>query len=235
MPGDRGGHRQGRHAEHLAVRRLIKPTQRTRLARLRDRGSYDRDTVNAILDEALVCHVGFHAHHGPVVLPMTYARIGDDLFLHGAGGNDMLRHLAGGTDLCITVTLLDGLVFARSAFHHSMNYRSAVVFGRATLVRPDEKAHALRVISEQLAPGRWDEVRPPTPIELKQTSVLRLAIEEGSVKARTGGPIDDEDDLGLPVWAGVLPCTTVWGEPLAAADLEVVLPPSPSILVRRLS
>ena len=207
----------------------------SRVKRLPDRATYDAASIHAVLDAAMVGHVGFVTSGRALVIPMIYGRDGDVVYLHGSVASRLQRTLANGIDVCLTVTLVDGLVLARSAFHHSMNYRSAVVFGRATLVRAEDKAHALRVISEQLAPGRWDEVRPPTPIELKQTSVLRLAIEEGSVKARTGGPIDDEDDLGLPVWAGVLPCTTAWGEPLAAADLEVVLPPSPSILVRRLS
>jgi nitroimidazol reductase NimA-like FMN-containing flavoprotein (pyridoxamine 5'-phosphate oxidase superfamily) len=166
---------------------------------------------------------------------MIYGRDGDVVYLHGSVASRLQRTLANGIDVCLTVTLIDGLVLARSAFHHSMNYRSAVVFGRAALVRPEDRPHALRVISDHLTPGRWDEVRPPTPIELKQTSVLRLPIEEGSVKARAGDPIDEEDDLSLPVWAGVLPCTTTWGEPAAAADLEPVLPPSPSVLARSVS
>jgi uncharacterized protein len=166
---------------------------------------------------------------------MIYGRDGDVVYLHGSVASRLQRTLANGIDVCLTVTLIDGLVLARSAFHHSMNYRSAVVFGRAALIRPEDKTHAVRVISEHLAPGRWEEVRAPTPIELKQTSVLRLPIEEGSVKARVGGPIDDDADLSLPVWAGVLPCTTAWGEPVAAADLEPALPPSPSVLARRAS
>ncbi|HEY1282227.1 MAG TPA: pyridoxamine 5'-phosphate oxidase family protein [Acidimicrobiales bacterium] len=207
----------------------------SRVKRLPDRAAYDTASIHAVLDAAMVGHVGFVASGRPLVIPMIYGRDGDVVYLHGSVASRLQRTLANGIDVCLTVTLTDGLVLARSAFHHSMNYRSAVVLGRAALVRPEDKAHALRVISEHLVPDRWDEVRPPTPIELKQTSVLRLPIEEGSVKARTGDPVDDEDDLSLPVWAGVLPCTTTWGEPVAASDLEPVLPPSPSVLARRVS
>jgi len=210
-------------------------SERSRVKRLPDRAAYDAASVHAVLDASMVGHVGFVASGRPLVIPMIYGRDGDVVYLHGSVASRLQRTVASGIDVCLTVTLIDGLVLARSAFHHSMNYRSAVVFGRAALVRPEDKAHALRVISEHLVPDRWEEVRPPTPIELKQTSVLRLPIEEGSVKARTGGPIDDEDDLGLPVWAGVLPCTTTWGEPVEAADLESVRPPSPSVLARRVS
>ena len=205
----------------------------SRVKRLPDRAAYDAASIHAVLDAAMVGHVGFVASGRPLVIPMIYGRDGDVVYLHGSVASRLQRTLANGIDVCLTVTLIDGLVLARSAFHHSMNYRSAVVFGRATLVEPGDKAHALRVISEHLVQGRWDEVRPPTAIELRQTSVLRLPIEEASVKARTGGPIDDDDDLSLPVWAGVLPCTTTWAEPVAAADLEPVLPPSPSVLARR--
>jgi nitroimidazol reductase NimA-like FMN-containing flavoprotein (pyridoxamine 5'-phosphate oxidase superfamily) len=210
-------------------------SERSRVKRLPDRASYDAPAIHAVLDAAMVGHLGFVAAGRPLVIPMIYGRDGDALYLHGSVASRLQRTLVHGVDVCLTVTLIDGLVLARSAFHHSMNYRSAVVFGRAALVRPDDKAHALRVISEHLAPGRWAEVRPPTPIELKQTSVLRLPIEEGSVKARTGDPVDDEGDLTLPVWAGVLPCTTTWGEPVAASDLQSPLPPSASVVARRAS
>ena len=169
-------------------------------------GGYERAAVNAVLDEAVVCHVGFVAAHGPVVLPMTYVRIDDDLYLHGAAGNDMLRHLAGDADVCVTVTLLDGLVFARSAFHHSMNYRCVVLFGRPVRVTdPDEMRRASAGLVDHLAPGRSADARPPTPDELRATLMLRLRIDEGSAKVRTGGPIDDAEDLDLDVWAGVVP------------------------------
>ncbi len=200
-------------------------SDRSRVRRLPDRAAYDAAAIHAVLDAGLVGHVGFVAAGRPVVIPMIYGRDGDALYLHGSVASRLQRTLANGIDVCLTVTLVDGLVLARSAFHHSMNYRSAVVLGRAALVRPEEKEHALRVISEHMTPGRWDEVRPPTPVELKQTSVLRLAIEEASAKVRAGGPVDDDDDLGLPVWAGVLPCTVTWGEPVDAADLKGSWPP----------
>jgi nitroimidazol reductase NimA-like FMN-containing flavoprotein (pyridoxamine 5'-phosphate oxidase superfamily) len=226
------------HRRHDAVGAAVMSapaSELSRVKRLPDRAAYDTASIHAVLDAAMVGHVGFVASGRPLVIPMIYGRDGDVVYLHGSVASRLQRTLANGIDVCLTVTLTDGLVLARSAFHHSMNYRSAVVLGRAALVRPEDKAHALRVISEHLVPDRWDEVRPPTPIELKQTSVLRLPIEEGSVKARTGDPVDDEDDLSLPVWAGVLPCTTTWGEPVAASDLEPVLPPSPSVLARRVS
>ncbi|HKA03422.1 MAG TPA: pyridoxamine 5'-phosphate oxidase family protein [Acidimicrobiales bacterium] len=207
-------------------------SERSRVKRLPDRAAYDAASIDAVLDAALVGHVGFVAAGRPVVIPMIYGRDGDVLYLHGSVASRLQRTLANGIDVCLTVTLVDGLVLARSAFHHSMNYRSAVVMGRAVLVRPDEKEHALRVISEHLTPGRWSEVRPPTPVELKQTSVLRLAIEEASAKARTGGPIDDDEDIDLPVWAGVIPCSLTWGDPVDATDLRGTLPPSPSVVAR---
>jgi uncharacterized protein len=205
----------------------------SRVKRRPERGAYDATSIHAVLDAAMVGHVGFMSSGRPLVIPMLYGRDGDVLYLHGSVASRLQRTLANGIDVCLTVTIVDGLVLARSAFHHSMNYRSAVVLGRAMLVRPEDKEHALRVISEHMAPGRWDEVRPPTPVELKQTSVLRLAIDEASAKVRTGPPIDDENDLALPVWAGVLPCSTTWGEPVDAADLGQRLAPSPSVLARR--
>jgi uncharacterized protein len=205
----------------------------SRVKRRPERGAYDAASIHAVLDAAMVGHVGFMSSARPLVIPMLYGRDGDRLYLHGSVASRLQRTLANGIDVCLSVTIVDGLVLARSAFHHSMNYRSAVVLGRAMLVRPEDKEYALRVISEHLAPGRWDEVRPPTPVELKQTSVLRLAIDEASAKVRTGPPIDDEDDLTLPVWAGVLPCSTTWGEALDAPDLGQRLMPSPSVLARR--
>lgn len=201
-------------------------TDRTTVRRKRERGAYDRATVHAILDEALVCHVGFVADGRPVVLPTAFGRRGDVVYLHGAVGNAMLRALAGGADACVTVTLIDGLVLARSAFHHSINYRSVVLFGRAERVDDDdEKRAALDVIVEHLVPGRTADARPATPEELRQTLVLRLPIVEGSAKVRTGGPIDDEDDLALPVWAGEVPLTITPGDPVAdAAGVDVDVP-----------
>jgi nitroimidazol reductase NimA-like FMN-containing flavoprotein (pyridoxamine 5'-phosphate oxidase superfamily) len=182
------------------------PTERTALRRKRERGNHDRDIVNGILDEGLVAHVGFVTPHGPLVLPMTYVRIGEDLYLHGAAGNDLLRRLATGVDVCVTVTLLDGLVFARSAFHHSMNYRSVVLLGRAARVTDlAEMRVASAGLLDHLAPGRSLDARPPTDDELRATLLVRLSIREGSAKVRAGGPIEDPADLDLPIWAGELP------------------------------
>lgn len=191
------------------------PTERTTLRRKRERGRFDREFVNHVLDEGLVCHVGFATDRGPVVLPMAYARIDDRLYLHGAARNEMLRHLARGTEVCVTVTLVDGIVFARSAFHHSMNYRSVVLFGSAERVtEPDEMRAATTALLDHLAAGRSGDARQPTDDELRATLMVRLAISEGSAKVRTGGPIDDADDLESAVWAGELPLVTVAGEPV---------------------
>lgn len=179
---------------------------RTTVTRLPKRGGYDRSTVNAILDEGLVCHVGFAFEGQPYVIPTAYCRVGDVLYIHGSAASRMLKALAGGVPVCVTVTLLDGLVLARSAFHHSMNYRSAVVLGVARLVEdPAEKSRALAAIVEHIVPGRGADVRAPNAQELLATSVLALPVEEASAKVRTGPPIDDPEDLGLRVWAGVLP------------------------------
>jgi uncharacterized protein len=182
------------------------PTRRTQVMRLPKRGDYSEETIHSILDAGFLCHVGFVVDGQPFVIPTGYGRLGDTLYIHGSAASRMLRSLAGGVEVCVTVTLLDGLVLARSAFHHSMNYRSVVVFGTATLVESnEEKNAALRVISEQIVPRRWDDVRLPTDQELKATKVLALPITEASAKVRTGPPLDDEEDYGLPIWAGVLP------------------------------
>jgi uncharacterized protein len=184
----------------------ITPTLRTKLKRLPSRGAFDRETIYPILDEALICHVGFAVEGQPYVIPTGFARINDDLYIHGSSASRMLRNIAKGIDVCVTVTLLDGLVLARSAFHHSMNYRSVVILGKAELVEDaDEKNKALEAFTEHMIPGRWAEVRWPTELELKATSVLKLPIEEASAKIRTGDPIDDEEDYEMDVWAGVLP------------------------------
>lgn len=181
---------------------------RTALRRLPQRGVADRAALDAILDEALICHVGFVHDGGPVVIPTVHARRGDRLYVHGSPASRMLRTLAGGVDVCVTVTLVDELVLAKSWFHHSLNYRSAVIFGRATPVTDDDaKLEALRRVVEHVKPGRTTESRPPTPKELAATTVLQLPLDEWSVKARTGGPIDEPEDLDLPHWAGVLPLT----------------------------
>jgi uncharacterized protein len=195
---------------------LNAPTERTRIARLPKRGDYSQETIYGILDAGFLCHVGFVVDGQPYVIPTGYGRAADVLYLHGSAASRMLRTLAGNVDVCVTVTLLDGLVLARSAFHHSMNYRSVVILGRAVAVEGDaEKRAALRVISEQIVAGRWDDVRKPTAQELKATAVLALPILEASAKIRTGPPLDDEADYSLDVWAGVLPLAVRAGEPVA--------------------
>jgi nitroimidazol reductase NimA-like FMN-containing flavoprotein (pyridoxamine 5'-phosphate oxidase superfamily) len=189
------------------------PTTRTTLKRLPKRGSFERRKVYEILDEGFVCHVGFVADEQPFVIPTAYGRSGDELYLHGARASRMLKALSAGADVCVTVTLVDGLVLARSAFHHSINYRSVVVFGRARLVESDEeKARALQAFTEHVMPGRWAEVRWPNAQELAATTVLALSLSEASAKIRTGPPIDDEEDYALNVWAGVLPIGITAGE-----------------------
>jgi len=182
------------------------PTERTQVRRLPKRGVYDREVVYRILDEGLVCHVGFVADGKPVVIPIGYGRKGDTLYLHGSPASRMLHALGKGADVCLTVTIVDGLVLARSAFHHSMNYRSVVIFGKATLLEdPAAKREALHAFTEHVAAGRWQEVRQPSEKELKSTAVLAIPLKEVSAKVRTGPPLDDEEDYALPVWAGVLP------------------------------
>ena len=179
---------------------------RTRVRRLPKRAAYDRETVDAILDEALVCHLGFVDGGQPFVIPTLHARDGDLVYVHGSAASRTLRALAGELDVCLTVTLLDGLVLARSAFHHSVNYRSAVLLGRARLLEDSErKRRALEAFTEQIVPGRWADVRWPSAKELKATTVLELALDEFSAKVRTGPPVDDEDDYALDTWAGELP------------------------------
>ena len=193
----------------------LEPTPRTTLRRLPARGHFDRATVNAILDEALVCHVGFVSDGQPFVIPTIHARVGDHVFVHGSAASRMLKTLQGGLPVCLTVTLVDGLVLARSAFHHSMNYRSVVVLGDAEAVTDNgEKWDALHAIVEHVAPGRWSEVREPSAKELAGTLVLRLPIEEASAKVRTGPPLDDEEDYALECWAGVLPLRLTPGAPV---------------------
>lgn len=199
---------------------VVEKTPRTSLKRLPKRGSYDRETINAILDEALICHIGFIVDGQPYVIPTGYGRIENDLYIHGSSASRMLRTLSDGVDVCVTVTLVDGLVLARSAFHHSVNYRSVLILGKATLVvDSDEKNTALEAITEHIVPGRWADVRWPNELELKATAVLRLPIEEASAKIRTGDPVDDEEDYALDVWAGVLPLAVTPGDPIADAKL----------------
>ena len=190
-------------------------TERSKLKRLPKRGQFERDSVNAILDEGFVCHVGFVVNGQPFVIPTGYARANDKLYIHGSQASRMLRTLSQGVDVCVTVTLVDGLVLARSAFHHSMNYRSVVVFGRATQVEDQqEKLAALFALSEHFVKGRWNDVREPTEAELKATTVLSLQLKEASAKVRSGPPLDDDEDYALPVWAGVIPLSLQAGEPV---------------------
>src|SRR3954468_23538823 len=208
----------------------LAPTPRTTLRRLPARGRFDRETVNAILDEGLVAHVGFVADGQPFVIPTIHARVGERVYVHGSAASRMLKTLEGGVPVCLTVTLLDGLVLARSAFHHSMTYRSVVVLGDPQPVTEEaEKWDALRAIVEHVAPGRWAEVREPNTKEMAGTLVLRLPIDEASAKVRTGPPIDDEEDYALPCWAGVLPMRLVPGTPVPDPRLPEGRAVSPSV------
>jgi uncharacterized protein len=188
------------------------PSERSRVRRAPKRAEYDRATIDAILDEALIAHLGFVADGQPYVIPTLHARVGDEVLIHGSAASRMVTLLGAGVPACLTVTLVDGLVLARSAFHHSMNYRSVVVLGTARFVEgADERERALEAFTEKLLPGRWDEVRPPSRQELKGTRVLALPLTEASAKLRAGGPVDDEDDHALDVWAGVVPLTLTRG------------------------
>ncbi len=181
-------------------------TKRTELRRLPDRGSHELETIDSILDAAFLAHIGFQVNGQPFVIPTLYGRDGEKLYLHGSAASRMLRELEIGVPACVTVTIVDGLVLARSAFHHSMNYRSVVAFGTARKISdPEQKTHALRIISEHLIAGRWNDVRGPSDQELKATAVLEFSMEEASAKVRQGPPLDDEDDYSLPVWAGIIP------------------------------
>jgi nitroimidazol reductase NimA-like FMN-containing flavoprotein (pyridoxamine 5'-phosphate oxidase superfamily) len=196
--------------------------------RLPKRAAYDAATVNAILDEALICHLGFVHDGQPYVIPTGFARDGDTLFVHGSPASRMLRTLAAGVPVCVTVTLLDGMVVARSAFHSSMNYRSVVILGSATPVLDrDRKLHAMRALVDNLIPGRWDDLRPITEKELRATDVLEIPLQEASAKLRTGGPSDDEEDYALPIWAGVVPLALTPSRPIPDERLAAgISPPS---------
>jgi hypothetical protein len=206
------------------------PSERTTVRRLPERARYDRATIDAILDEGLVCHVGFVDGGQPFVVPSAYARVGDRLLLHGSAASRMMKALAAGSPACVTVTLLDGLVLARSGFHHSMNYRSVVVVGKATeVIRPEEKRRALDAIVEHVVPGRTGGLRPPTDRELRATLVVALPLEEASAKVRTGPPKDDEADYALPVWAGELPLRLAPLSPVADPRLAPGIAPLPHV------
>lgn len=209
-----------------ATTAVLQPTERTTLKRHPERGSASLAEVRAILDEGFVCHVGLVGEHGPVVIPTSYGRVGDRLYLHGSPASRLFRGLKRGVPVCVTVTLVDALVLARSTYHHSMNYRSVVVFGEAVEVTdPSEKADALAAIVEHIVPGRTADARPATELEVKGTIVLALPIVEASAKVRTGPPLDEANDLELPVWAGVLPLTTVVGAPRPDAFVPADLDP----------
>ncbi len=199
--------------------------ERNKVKRIPKRGHYDKKTVYEILDAAFLCHLGFTHHDQPFVIPTSYGREGDKIYLHGATTSRMMINLEKGLPVCLTVTHLDGLVLARSAFHHSMNYRSVACFGTAYKIEGEEKLHALKVISDQILKDRWKESRQPLPKELKATTVLCFTIDQASAKIRTGPPGDDKPDYALPIWAGVVPCTQVWGtpeaDPLLADGIEM--------------
>lgn len=204
------------------------PTPRTTIKRIPKRGQYEREIVYQILDEGLVCHIGFVVDDQPYVIPTAYGRVGEKLYIHGSPASRMLRTLKESINVCITVTLVDGLVLARSAFHHSMNYRSVVVFGKASVVQDaEEKLEALYAFCEHVVPGRWESVRQPSPNELAGTLVLSVPLVEVSAKVRTGPPIDDEADYDLPVWAGEIPLRLVAAAPIDDPRLTAgIVPPS---------
>ena len=209
------------------------PTDRTQVRRLPKRGAYNKEQVHAILDEGYLCHVGFVADGQPFVIPTLYVRRGDQIYIHGSAASRMLRTLDEGANVCVTVTLVDGFVLARSAFHHSMNYRSVVMLGKARLVAdPSEKREAMHSFTNHMVPGRWEEVRQPNEQELKATTVLVLPLDEVSAKIRTGSPLDDEEDYRLQVWAGVVPVRTELGQPIPD---ERLLPGVKAFDVARLS
>ena len=211
------------------------PTRRTTVRRVPHRGVYDHEVVHAILDAGRVAHVGFVHDGQPFVIPMAYARDGDRLLLHGSGGSRMMRALAGGAPACVTVTIVDGLVLARSVFHHSMNYRSVVALGTATKLAGKEKAAALETLVDALVPGRSAEARGPDRAELAATLILAFPLEEVSAKVRSGPPVDDPEDVSLPVWAGTVPLALEYGQPEAAPDVAdgAPVPPSVAGLIRR--
>jgi uncharacterized protein len=204
------------------------PSERTRVVREPHRGAYDRETIDKILDEGFVCHVGFSVDGQPYVIPTLFARVGDFIYFHGSAASRMLRNLSQGISVCVTVTLVDGMVLARSVFNHSMNYRSVVALGNATLVdAPEEKLQALRAFTEKILPGRWDDARQPNEKELKATSILRLPLTEASAKIRSGPVEDDAPDYPLPVWAGLLPMHVAFEKPARdeRCDPAIPLPP----------
>ncbi len=205
----------------------IRVTEKTKINRLPKRSSYDFKEITKILDDSFVCHIGFSINGQPFVIPTCYGRKNDEIFFHGAKTSRMLGHIKTGSEICITITLLDGIVLARSAFHHSINYRSVVLFGKANeLTNPKEKIKALKIITEHIITGRWNDVRKPNEKELNATSVFSLKIDEASAKVRKGGPVDDMEDMDLNVWAGVLPLKIISGKPVRDSKLNknIILP-----------
>jgi nitroimidazol reductase NimA-like FMN-containing flavoprotein (pyridoxamine 5'-phosphate oxidase superfamily) len=214
-----------RFPKRLIVSETLQPTDRTRVVREPHRGAYDRETIYAILDEGLVCHIGFSVETQPYVIPTMFARVEDAVYFHGSAASRMLRNLGAGIPVCLTVTLTDGVVLARSVFNHSMNYRSVVALGKAVLVEdPGERLAALRAFTEKILPGRWNEARQPSDKELKATSILRLPLEEASAKVRVGPPEDDAEDYALRVWAGVIPLQLAAGAPIRDARCDASIP-----------
>ena len=207
---------------------MTEPSNRITVRRLPERGRYDTETIHQVLDEALICHLSFITDDGPVVIPTIHARLGDTLYLHGSHASRMMRTIVD-ADVCVAATIVDGIVAARALFHHSLNYRSVVVFGTTRLVDDaDERAAAFKAITEHILPGRWEEGRQPNVKEDKGTKLLAIEINEASAKVRTGPPGDDEEDMSSGIWAGVIPVATVAGQPIPAPDLEpgIELPPS---------
>ena len=204
---------------------MTAPSDRTEVRRLPERAVYDRETIHAIVDEALICHVGFLADASPVVIPTIHARIDDTLYFHGSPASRMLRGMKNGMEVSIAITLLDGLVVARTPFHQSLNYRSVIVFGEARLVDdPDEKQLALKAVTDHMTPGRWEDSRPPSEKEIAGTLVLAVPLDEVSAKVRIGPPVDEEDDIGLPYWAGVVPLSIVPGAPIPSPEVDWAAP-----------
>jgi nitroimidazol reductase NimA-like FMN-containing flavoprotein (pyridoxamine 5'-phosphate oxidase superfamily) len=200
--------------------------------RLPKRGSYDKETIFGILDQHFVCHLAWEVDGQPFMIPTGFGRQGDTIYIHGSSKSRMLDTLADGRPLCMVVTHIDGLVLARSAFHHSMNYRSAVIYGHARKVDGDEKKEALRIVSDQILPGRWDEVRLPNENELKATTVMAIEIDTASAKIRTGPPGDDDEDYDLPIWAGVLPINMIYGQAVTDPSMKSEEEVSASVLAR---
>jgi uncharacterized protein len=217
-----------RFSMRCIVPETVPPTERTRVVREAQRGVYDRETIYKILDEGFVCHVGFSVDGQPFVIPTLFARVGDAIYFHGSAASRMLRNLGQGVPVCVTVTLTDGFVLARSVFNHSMNYRSVVALGKAVPVEaPEEKLQALHAFTQKILPGRWNDARQPNEKELKATSILRLPLTEVSAKIRTGPPEDDTPDYALPVWAGVIPLQLVSGAPIRDERCDPAIPTPP--------